>query len=76
VVNSKPDPETFIKCSDRLGIAAKDCLVFEDAPKGAESAKNAEMDCVIITTMHEPEEFNNYDNIVLFTNNYNNFRFQ
>ncbi len=76
VMNSKPDPETFIKCSERLGITAKDCLVFEDAPKGAESAKNAAMDSVIITTMHKPEEFNNYNNVVFFTNNYDNFRFQ
>jgi len=76
VMNSKPDPETFTKCSDKLGIAAKDCLVFEDAPKGAESARQAGMDCIIITTMHEPEEFNNYNNIVMFTNNYNNLRIQ
>lgn len=75
VMNSKPNPETYIKCSDKLGIAVKDCLVFEDAPKGAESARHAGMDCVIITSMHEPEEFNNFDNVVLFTNNYYNFRF-
>src|SRR6476660_6241798 len=38
VVRSKPDPETYIKCADKLDIGAKDCVVFEDAPKGVESA--------------------------------------
>ena len=41
VTHSKPDPETYIKCAGKLGMDPDDCLVFEDAPKGAESAKNA-----------------------------------
>jgi beta-phosphoglucomutase family hydrolase len=73
VMHSKPDPETYIKCADQLGIAAKDCVVFEDAPKGVESAGNADMDCVIITTLHEPEDFGNYNNIITFIEDYNNF---
>jgi HAD superfamily hydrolase (TIGR01509 family) len=73
VVRSKPDPETYIKCADKLGIDAKDCVVFEDAPKGVESAGKADMDCVIITTLHEPEDFNNYNNIITFIEDYNNF---
>jgi beta-phosphoglucomutase len=73
VKHSKPDPETYIKCADKLTIHPKDCLVFEDAPKGAESAKNAGMDCIIITTLHKPEEFNNYNNVISFIEDYNNF---
>ena len=73
VMHSKPDPETYIKCADQLGIAVKDCLVFEDAPKGAESAKNATMGCVIITSLHKPEEFSDHSNIINFVEDYNNF---
>ena len=73
VKHSKPDPETYLKCANGLGIDAKDCLVFEDAPKGAESAMNAGMDCVIITTLHTPEEFESYNNITRFIPDYNNF---
>ncbi|OSZ77042.1 haloacid dehalogenase [Chitinophagaceae bacterium IBVUCB2] len=62
---SKPDPETFLKCADRLNVLPAECLVFEDSPKGTESAKNAGMDCVAITTMHVPEEFDN-SNIIRF----------
>ena len=73
VQHSKPDPETFSKCADKLGIEAKDCLVFEDAPKGVESAMNAGMDCIVITTLHQPEEFDKYNNIISFIKDYNKF---
>lgn len=70
VVTSKPDPETYIKCSDILNIEPGNCIVFEDAPKGVEAARNAGMDCVVITTMHGIEEFNAYDNIITFIDDY------
>lgn len=70
VTTSKPDPETFVKCATLLNVAPSNCLVFEDAPKGVEAAKNAGMNCVVITTMHSKEEFKNYSNIILFIENY------
>lgn len=70
VVNSKPHPETFLKCANALSVQPTDCLVFEDAPKGVEAAQNAGMDCLVITTMHGPEEFSTYKNIIGFINNY------
>ena len=73
VTHSKPDPETYDKCASQLNLTARDCLVFEDAPKGAESAQRATMDCIIITTLHRPEEFNPYNNIISFIEDYNNF---
>jgi beta-phosphoglucomutase len=73
VMKSKPDPETYNKCAGKLAIAAKDCLVFEDAPKGAESALNAGMDCIIITTLSGTQEFDTYNNIISFIEDYNNF---
>jgi beta-phosphoglucomutase len=70
VANSKPHPETFLKCARMLDVTPEDCLVFEDAPKGVESAQNAGMDCLVITTMHQPEEFNSYKNIIGFISDY------
>ena len=58
VINSKPDPETFLKGAAQLGVLPEECLVFEDSPKGAEAALHAGMKCVAITTMHEPGDFN------------------
>lgn len=65
VAKSKPDPETFTKCAERLGIPAGQCVVFEDSPKGTESAARAGMKCVGLTTMHEPHEFDDC-NIIQF----------
>lgn len=70
VDESKPHPETYLKCAEMLGVPTKDCLVFEDAPKGAESAFNAGMDCVVITTLHKPEDFSTYKNVIGFISNF------
>jgi beta-phosphoglucomutase family hydrolase len=70
VTKSKPDPETFITCATLLNVSPENCIVFEDAPKGVEAAKNAGMSCVVITTMHPKEDFGNYDNIIAFIHDY------
>lgn len=67
---SKPNPETFLKCAEILDVAPDQCLVFEDSPKGAESAFNAGMDCVVITTIHKPEEFSTNKNVIGFISNF------
>jgi beta-phosphoglucomutase len=67
---SKPDPETYLKCADQLGVSYSNCIVFEDAPKGVEAAQNAGMQCVVLTTMHTKEEFGKYNNIVCFIKDY------
>lgn len=65
VEQSKPHPETFTKCALQLGRFAKDCIVFEDSPKGIEAAAAAGMVAVVITSMHKAEEFATYDNVLL-----------
>jgi HAD superfamily hydrolase (TIGR01509 family) len=45
---SKPDPEPFLIAAERLGVAAKDCLVFEDTEMGIQSATAAGMGSVKI----------------------------
>jgi len=45
---SKPDPEPFLLAAERLGVAAADCLVFEDTEMGIESATAAGMASVRI----------------------------
>ena len=70
VLNSKPDPETFTKGAEILGVAPDACIVFEDAPKGVEAALNAGMQCIALTTMHTKDEFNNYPNIIAFIADY------
>ena len=47
-VKSKPDPEPFLVAAERLGVAAEDCLVFEDTEMGIQSATAAGMASVKI----------------------------
>ena len=46
VSKAKPDPEVFLKGAEVLGIAPKECVVFEDAQAGVEAAINAGMHCI------------------------------
>jgi len=43
VVNSKPDPECFLKAARAIGVAPEKCEVFEDGDMGIEAAKRAGM---------------------------------
>ncbi len=70
VAISKPNPETFIKCAQLLGVLPAECIVFEDAPKGVEAAENAEMPSVVLTTTHEAAEFSQYQHIKCYLQNY------
>jgi beta-phosphoglucomutase len=72
VANSKPDPETYLKCAEALGVKPSECIVFEDAPKGVESAANAGMNSIVITGVHLREEFSSYNNILAFIDSYEN----
>ncbi|MGE9314154.1 HAD family hydrolase [Niabella sp. CJ426] len=72
VGNSKPDPETYLKCAALLQTSPSDCLVFEDAPKGVDAAANAGMDCFVLTTMHHKDEFTQ-QNIIGFAKDFENF---
>ena len=67
---SKPHPETYLKCSNQLNLHPRNCIVFEDAPKGVEAAANAGMQTVVLTTMHQAEEFSQYSNILCFVKDY------
>ncbi len=57
VARGKPAPDVFIEAARRLGIAAADCLVFEDAPMGIEAAQAAGMRVVALTTSFQASHF-------------------
>jgi beta-phosphoglucomutase family hydrolase len=67
---SKPDPETFLKAADLLGVPAHECVVFEDAPKGVEAAKNAGMRAIVLTTLHDKNDFEPGSHIIGFISDY------
>lgn len=57
VCRSKPDPETFLKCAELMGVPPQDCLVFEDGEPGLVAAERAGMATVYV----DPERFGSGD---------------
>jgi len=76
VTISKPHPETFLQCASLLKVNPQDCIVFEDSPKGVETAANAGMKCVALTTMHTAEEFAAYKNVIMIVADYRDERLE
>ena len=44
----KPHPDIFLNAAEKLGCAASECFVVEDALKGLNAAKEAGMPCIIL----------------------------
>ena len=70
VSKGKPDPEIFEKAAESMGLQAKDCIVFEDSPTGAEAARRAGSAAVILTTTHNESEFRQFPNIKKFLSDF------
>ncbi|MDJ1483783.1 HAD family phosphatase [Cytophagaceae bacterium YF14B1] len=70
VTNGKPDPEVFFKVADQMEVPYANCLVFEDSPTGAKTARNAGMKAIILTTTHKAEEFTSISSVMKCVDNY------
>lgn len=53
VTAGKPDPAGYRLAAKRLGLDARDCLIFEDAAVGIQAAEAAGAGLLIITTTHQ-----------------------
>lgn len=53
VTAGKPDPAGYRLAAKRLGLDARDCLIFEDAAVGIQAAEAAGAGLVIVTTTHQ-----------------------
>jgi beta-phosphoglucomutase len=64
ITKGKPDPQVFLMAAEKLGVSAKESVVFEDATLGVEAAKRAGMRCVGIDRDNHPELFRKSDIVV------------
>ncbi|RWO50987.1 HAD-IA family hydrolase [Mesorhizobium sp.] len=53
VSRGKPAPDCFRLAAERLGVDARDCLVFEDAPAGIAAAEAVGATVVVISATHQ-----------------------
>ena len=64
ITKGKPDPEIYIKTAELLKVSKADCLVFEDAVVGINSAKAAGMKVVGVLTTHTAAELSGADVLI------------
>lgn len=50
VVNGKPAPDIFLACAGAIGVAADQCLAFEDSPTGIAAARAAGMTVIAVNS--------------------------
>jgi beta-phosphoglucomutase len=62
VKRPKPFPDIYLLAAQRLGLAPRNCIVFEDSPVGAAAGKAAGMRTVGIETI--PTEFAGLDLVI------------
>lgn len=56
-IPGKPAPDIFLIAAKRIGLEPKDCIVFEDAIAGIESAKKAGIGKIFAMASLEPDDF-------------------
>ena len=64
VTVGKPDPAMFLVSARKLGVAPKNCIVFEDAIGGFEAAHRAGMVSISITTVNSAEDVLKCESVV------------
>jgi HAD superfamily hydrolase (TIGR01509 family) len=64
VLNSKPDPDPFLKAVELLNVGNKECIVIENAVLGVEAAKKADIYCIGVPTYIEPSKLDRADLVV------------
>jgi len=48
VKRGKPAPDVFLAAAEKLGVAARECVVFEDSVIGVQAAVAAGMGCFAV----------------------------
>lgn len=57
LLNSKPDPEIFIKCCKKLNVNKENVLILEDSANGIKAANNANIKVVYVPDLAKiPED--------------------
>lgn len=61
VQRNKPAPDIFLLAAEKLGVAADECVVVEDAVNGVRAAKAAGMRCVAVAHTFPAERLREAD---------------
>lgn len=57
VARGKPNPDIYLLALQRLGVAAQECIAFEDSELGAQAAIAAGLKVVVVPDLKQPSDF-------------------
>lgn len=57
VNKGKPNPDIYLLAIQKLGLAAEDCIAFEDSEQGARAAIAAGLKVIVVPDLKQPSEF-------------------
>ena len=67
ILESKPNPKVFLKCSELLGLKPFECVVFEDSEKGLLASQKGGFISYLVGNKKLSHLTNNYiDNLTLY----------
>ncbi|MBI4018338.1 MAG: HAD family phosphatase [Candidatus Aenigmarchaeota archaeon] len=65
VERGKPFPDTYLRAAEKLRVQPEECVAFEDAEIGVESAKAAGMICIAVPTrLSAKQDFSKADAVL------------
>ena len=64
VARGKPNPDIFLKASERLGVSPENCVVIEDSKNGILAAKAAGMRVIAVATSFPKEQLGHADLVI------------
>src|SRR5688572_28301231 len=70
VKKGKPSPEVFLKAAGIINLPAKECVVFEDSPTGAEASASAGCKTIVLTTTKSKSDFKEITDIIAYVDDY------
>jgi len=56
VINSKPEPEIFLKAASTLGVSPEECIVLEDSENGLIAAQKAGIRSIFVKDLVTPKD--------------------
>lgn len=68
VVNSKPDPEIFLKAAEKIGAKIEKCIVIEDSEAGIKAAHDGKMTAFHVEDLKEADDSIKENANILFKN--------
>lgn len=73
-IPGKPKPDIYLKAAKIIGVSPENCVVFEDAPSGIESAKNAGVGAIIGVCPASCKNTSTKDSVLTEINDYRHIK--